>query len=357
MKKNNNLVYIYRLNESDFGPFEHVNAIKKYCNVRFTISNFTNHDTNYFINCTSSYIEILLFQLKSCYLLLKYRNNYDIILHRVSCGDFLISFFSFLILKPYISEYNGDLIQDLIDRRKSKKIQLFQLIFNYINLRLSYRVYLVDQNLISIFPVSNSQVISKAIILNNGFEPFDLNNNLTVNNSIPSNRIRLGYLGSLAPREGLNAVIDLLENFPNKLSLTIVGGSKEEYKTLAETFSSKLNIKHYDNRSRHDALSILQDCDFFLFLRVPKSSKNIMSQGSPLKLLDYFFLKKPVIFSVLPDHQKFIDMSIGIFINDFINYLNGCYQFQFNVEQCIKFTSSRYWCNLLDKFNKFINSY
>jgi len=358
MKKNIRLLYIYRLCSNDYGPQQHVHALNKYCNIVFTISNLHKEGKNHFVRCNSSLFSIFYFQIYTSFLLLKYRKNYDIILHRISCGDFLIGFVCYLIGKRYIPEYNGDLIQDLIDRKKNIYFQFIQSIFNHFNFFISYRLYLVDSNLFSLFPFGRSQIKTKSLIINNGFEPIDtININKNSHPNLFSNStINLGYLGSLAHREGLNSALQLLQDFVGNLSLIIVGGSIKEYKELTSSLTSKVNIKHFSNRSRVDALSILRNCDFFLFLREAKASSHCLSQGSPLKLLDYFYLQKPVIFSELPDHQKFIDMSLGIYLNDFISYLNGNFQFQFNSSQCISYTSTRSWSYVLRKFNTFIES-
>ena len=98
MQKNIRLLYIYRLCSNDYGPLQHVNALKKYCNIVFTISNHDKENDNHFIKCNSSFVSIIYFQIYTSFILLKYRKNYDIIIHRISCGDFLVSFVCFLIV-------------------------------------------------------------------------------------------------------------------------------------------------------------------------------------------------------------------------------------------------------------------
>ena len=356
MDKSVKILYIFRLCENDFGPLQHINALKKYCNIILSISNFCLNEKNIYIHSENSFLSIIIFQLKASFLLLKYRKEYDIILHRVSCADLLFSIVASLIGKKYISEYNGDLIQDLIDRNKSSYTLSIQKILNYVNSKLSNWIYLVDENLTSIFPLPRSQIISKSIILNNGFEPIELIKNDNNSLTFSAHYVNLGYLGSLSHREGLVSALDLVNDFPTVLSLTIVGGTRDEFNALMKLYPPDLNVKHFENRSRVDALHILKNCDFFLFLRLPKTHSDILSQGSPLKLLDYYFLQKPVIFSKLPNHQEYIKMSLGIFINDFILYLKGSYHFNFNINNCINYTSSRSWSNILKRFNNFIEN-
>jgi glycosyltransferase involved in cell wall biosynthesis len=213
--KNTNKTYIAIASRNDRGPLEHINAILKNQNSTFSfISNLSESDLritkycNFFPTNKSKYIDIQLDILR-----ILFKNNFKgSILVRHSVG-FIIPYIYLLIkFKRPILELNGFTAQDLKDRKKSLFLKLINYITELFILHFSKNIIIVHKNLQALYSKRYFLNNKKFIVINNGISELNIDPIKKKNSDV----VTLGYLGSLAAREGVDI---LLEHF-SKLDKT-----------------------------------------------------------------------------------------------------------------------------------------
>lgn len=172
--------------------------------------------------------------------------------------------------------------------------------------------------------------VSKFRVVPNGINP-NIIEHTSYNNK---DKFTIGYLGSLAHREG----VDLLINHSKKLDsqkfkLLIIGGSIKEFDHLISSIVSDIEIEYYPNILYEKAILKLSNAHCFVHLRRPLKGR-FDSQGAPLKMLDYLNISKPIIASDISSY-KFIDKyNFGIIVDPFNSrdFLNAILEIKNNYE-------------------------
>lgn len=330
------ICYIFLLSNGDVGPLKHVNAVLKYYpDYISTISNISGDylfDSKNHIKTKSKNILKLNFEIISIIKKLIKNKDQDIFLVRFSIGYFLPIFYLFLRNQKFYIELNGLTFQDLKDRNKNFIIRFINYFIEFISFRLSEKLIVVHKNIIDVISKRYFIKSNNFSVIPNGVEPIDIESVY----SSPNKFFTLGYLGSLSKREG----VDLLLSYFSKLDssvfkLIIVGGQQNEFNLLSKEHDLS-NVEYHSNTEYDEAIKIINNSDCFIHLRRPLKGK-FDSQGSPLKILDYLNLNKPIIASNISSYKFMSENGFGLLINPYnfedfkskVNYLKNNYS-QFN---------------------------
>jgi len=330
------ICYIFLLSKGDVGPLKHVNAVLKYYpDYISTISNIggdylfdsKNHIKTKSKNIFKSNFELIYIIKK----LIKSKEQ-DVFLVRFSIGYFLPIFYLFLRNQKFYIELNGLTFQDLRDRNKNFIIRLLNYFIEFISFRLSEKLIVVHKNITDVISKRYLIKSNNFSVIPNGVEPIDIE---TISLR-PNKFFTLGYLGSLSKREGVDILLSYFSKLDsNVYKLLIVGGHQNEFNLLSNGHDLS-NVEYHPNTEYNLAIKIINNSDCFIHLRRPLKGK-FDSQGSPLKILDYLNLNKPIIASNISSYKFIMDNDFGLLINPYnfkdfeskVSYLKNNYS-QFN---------------------------
>ena len=311
--KNKKKVYIALASEQDKGPLEHINAILSNQHEKFYfISNLSESCINTNKYCTYKRVSsksYFYLQIKILLILFKSKSS-SLALIRHSVGLIIPYLYFIITLSRPILEVNGFTPQDLKDREKALPIRFLNFLIEFFVLHLSQKIIIVHENLIELYTKRYFLPRKKFMVIHNGINKVKLDRVQSY-----SNKKTLGYLGSLAQREGVDLLIAHFSKLDKDFyELLIIGGSENEYQQICTKNYS--NIKYYPNMSRSKALEELQKVDICVHLRRPLTGKND-SQGMPLKMLDYLYLNKPVIASNVQSYKFIGEKDFGLLIDPY----------------------------------------
>lgn len=359
----NRKTYIALASPEDRGPIEHINAVLAYQKKEFNfITNLPENvllinahchtvelkNTNYF----RKQLEITKILRKiSC------RGSSNVLI-RHSVGLILPHLYLMLINKRPILELNGFTPQDLKDRNKAIHLRIINFLLDFFILHFSKNLVVVHENLKKLYSKRYFLPLSKFSIIHNGINEVELENLSEDINSKPY--YKLGYLGSLAPREGVDLLISYFKKLPqDEFQLIIIGGENAEFEKLNK--NKNLNILHYSNMDRPNALSLLNKVDICIHLRRPLKGK-FNSQGMPLKMLDYLYLNKPVIASKVQSYDFLVELDFGTLIDpySFEEFYNSVMKLKtmkvIQGQQRLRFIQENFlWKNKIEELNQIWN--
>jgi glycosyltransferase involved in cell wall biosynthesis len=328
-------LYIFLLSKKgDYGPKEHVRQIFKNINQIHLvgISSLSNKD----INCESDLFSInlenikgtilktMIFQIFAVLCLLKIVKKEKkplIVLLRQSLGLFLPVIIGRIMGIPVVMEVNGVLHQDLLDRKRGKLLQFFNKVTEYITIRLCNKIIVVHDNLKIILkslyslPDGIFKTIENGTDVREWINPIDARKR----DGIYDDNFRFGYLGSLAYREGVDLILNIATKMKKEnVQFIIVGGTNDEVNNLKLIIRQKRlygKIAIYSYMPRDDALRIMETCDAFIHLRRKVCIKGTDSQGSPLKMLDYLNIGRPVVVSNISAYKYIKEKKFGLLVD------------------------------------------
>lgn len=237
------------------------------------------------------------------YIILKLRlsGKCTVLLHRLSPDDGLVALVAYILRIRYFVEINGRFDQDLEDRGRNcvqRKVseRLMQL-----NCFVAKKIFIVHENLVDY--VENFTATEKCAVISNGVDIIEI-----AKVERKPHLKYVGYLGSHARREGVDILADVFTHLPEHYRMVCVGGTESECALLLDNFKRnglEDRLEIHTNQDRATALSILSAVDVCVHFRRP-IAKNTLSQGMPLKILDYMLLGKPIVTTRL-DNMLFIE--------------------------------------------------
>jgi glycosyltransferase involved in cell wall biosynthesis len=311
--------------DGDLGPKEHVSSIFRHVS-SFNIigvSNVSNGiDSNgHFIykvrlnNYLNTWFKLLLFQFFAAIFVIKKRmacllkKEPMIVMQRYSAGFFLVSIVCFLFRIHLISEVNGLLVQDHREKGRGRIVYWVMWFCEYTTYHLSFKVIFVHKNIKNVIS-KLYQLNSNAVeVVENGTESFPW-----LDPEAPEDKFFVGYLGSLAHREGVDLLPDIANLLGDDIHFVVVGGLESDIDVLRDLACKKKVVDHFHFHSykpRIDAMKILQKCHAFIHMRRPIDIMGSNSQGSPLKMLDYLNLGRPIIASNVQSYKFIQENNFG----------------------------------------------
>jgi glycosyltransferase involved in cell wall biosynthesis len=326
MNKNTKILYVFMLNEDDIGPKEHVRNVLLHSDCSIDV--ITNLDNSIWSNVLqkafvskfrNTFLNSLVFQIRVLLFIL-FNNKYEVILLRQSVGFFIIPFFKFIYSQKIYIEVNGVQSQDLLDRGRPLG-SIINSVLEFITYIFCDKIICVHENIKNVLLNNFSKINSKNIyVVENGINPIAYLSSIDAKKQlrISLDEFRIGYLGSLAYREGVDFLIDIAKNFHNeRIKFVIVGGSEHEILILNNRIKEHNLEKLFDltpSLPLKDALFLMQTCDICIHLRRPiKGVTN--SQGSPLKMLDYHNIGRFVIATDIDSYKYIKEENIGLLVS------------------------------------------
>lgn len=333
-------IYIFMIDEkNDLAPIQHVQAVCHYMRKAeiITVSNVSEKHLkgakkNFFISLPSAsggrfntLIRCILFQLKLINILIKIWLNKDsslCILQRQSVSFFLPSVISRLLRIPCFAEVNGLLYQDMIDRHANYFNRYLNYTTEYITYKLCNTIIVVNENLIA--PLISIYRLSydKFKVVENGTYPRKWVDPIYAKKTmgIDIKTKIIGYIGSFARREGVDNLIKAMALIENQdVQLMIIGGGGKEDANL-QRLALDLGLDgrvHFCGRFPYlTAMKYLEACDIFVHLRRKIEIEGFDSQGSPLKMLDYLNVGRPVVTTNISSYQFIAEKKFGLLAED-----------------------------------------
>jgi glycosyltransferase involved in cell wall biosynthesis len=315
-----NLLYVFNFNENDVGPKKHASEVLR--NTRHNIKYISNIRLDSFDNYLAIvnprfkvgvFINIQLFQLLCYWYIIKNRKVIDLIIVRQSMGFFVLNFLLKVFRVKVVTEVNGLLQQDIIDRGRGPFSRLIIRALEYLNLTCSDLIVSVHGNIKqSLVGFYGERVGKKILVVENGvdLEP----------PSSPEHhgKLIIGYLGSFAHREG----VDFLPQVSLELALRkvdhefyMVGGSPDEVDTFRSMLSAEVVdfFRFYGYVDYLKAKEILKECHLFIHLRRPIRGVTD-SQGCPLKTLDYLSVGRCVLATSIQSYKFLEENNLGVLV-------------------------------------------
>lgn len=327
----NNLIYIALVGEGDIGPLQHIQAILKYSkkNIHFITNSLahTESTTSYKIpyKVQKSIFKRQIYVIKFLNKLFK-EAAFDSVLVRHSLGFIFPYVFIKLKKKELSLEVNGLIHQDLIDRKRNTLINSLNWLLEFVSYKLADKVILVHENLKSQLRTRYFIPKNKFYIIENGVDPLP-SYSITIAKEkcgFNSSFCYIGYLGALATREGVDLLISYFEKLPGHYKLCLVGGVRSEFNELTKKLNidnlTLSRITHIETTTRERALLYMSACNILVHLRRPIGKAANLSQGSPLKILDYLLLKRPILVSNVPSYDFISKKRFGENINCYSEY-------------------------------------
>lgn len=214
---------------------------------------------------------------------------------------------------PHVYEIRSDWSQN--SQFKSNSLtKKFMGIIETISVKLSDSIVVISQGLFSKYSSTNDRIE----IVGNAVDDELVKNNKLLTSGFGSGKIRLGYIGSVIPIEGLEYVIDAFSRLNmTQFSLIIVGGgvSFDKLKNMAADLDLGEDvIKFVGKISPEKIPSIYQDLDVIINYR---RNELVANTVTPLKPLEAMAYKKLVITSDVKGMTELVDhMSTGIVVKN-----------------------------------------
>ncbi|OOE87968.1 glycosyltransferase, partial [Salinivibrio sp. AR640] len=259
------------------------------------------------------FLNIQFFQLFCFWSILINRKIADVVIVRQSVGFVILNLLLKLFGFKVITEVNGLLYQDVLDRRKGWLAQQLVTTLERWNLELSDAIVSVHDNVKqTLTSYYGNKIGDKTYVVENGV---DLESPSTPQANEP---LIIGYLGSFAHREGVDylpQVSSRLDEKGVKHEFLMIGGSDGEIEELKSRINSsqRANFKFLGYIDYKKAKVCLKSCHAFIHLRRP--IKGITdSQGCPLKTLDYLSVGRCVVATKIESYKFIEDHQLGIVV-------------------------------------------
>lgn len=206
--------------------------------------------------------------------------------------------YSYLLLKDIFP-------QNAVDMKMIKERSLLHKFF----LNKEKKLYRLS-NTIGCMSEANCQYIirhhpdiptSKLEVNPNSIEPISINyssedkNNIREKYKLPLDKIVFVYGGNLGIPQGIDFLIETIENCENKDAFFLIIGSGTEFKRIENWFflNNPKNAKLYKHLPKEDYDRLLGACDVGLIFL----NKNFTIPNFPSRLLSYLEMKMPIIAS------------------------------------------------------------
>lgn len=314
------IVYVFNFGRNDVGPIKHASEVMKntshnckyISNIR--LASFDNYMA--IVNPSSKlgvFIGIQLFQLYSFIYIYMNRHEIDLVVVRQSVGFCILNCLLKLLGLKIVTEVNGLLYQDVIDRGRGLFSRLLVRALERLNLELSDAIVSVHENVKqTLTSYYGKRIGDKTYVVENGVD--------LEQPSLPevNDRLIIGYLGSFAHREG----VDYLPLISRKLSeigvghqFLMVGGSIDEIEELKSYLDSSQmeNFKFLGYVDYQKAKTHLKSCHAFIHLRRPIKGVTD-SQGCPLKTLDYLSIGRCIFATKIQSYKFIEDHQLGVLV-------------------------------------------
>ncbi|MBA5762795.1 glycosyltransferase [Vibrio sp. 404] len=329
-----NLLYIFNFGESDVGPKKHASEVVR--NTRHNIKYISNIQLDLTENClavvdpkssSNVFVNIQLFQILCFWHIIKKRSDFDVVIVRQSVGFFVLNFLLKMFQFKVVTEANGLLYQDVIDRGRGKWTQRFIRTLERWNLLFSDVIVAVHDNIKQSLSSFYGEVVAKKIVVVENGVDLELP-------SFPheSSKLTIGYLGSFAHREG----VDFLPQVSSSLAarnidheFLLVGGTSEEIECVRSTLSEqqKATFRFVGYVEYKRAKELLKSCHLFIHLRRPIQGVTD-SQGCPLKTLDYLSVGRCVVATRIQSYTFLEQENLGVLVpfteEDFGSHVADC---------------------------------
>ena len=329
---------MFALDENEPGALQHVSAISRYLDGMdlFTITNVPDSyvseaDGNVRVPLPSGRSWALragrywIFQVRVALALrrlLKTTNRPVVILQRQSAGMILPVLTSAISRVPIVVEVNGLLAQDMVDRERGFLARTINHVTEWITYRLSKRIIVVHDNLKE--PLADRYGINsgKMTAIENGVHPRQWRppSEARAELGIDPDAARVGYLGSFGLHEGVDKLLEAIAERPTSVyPVVLVGGTNAEVEAARES-ARRLGIESRTQFTGslpyEDAMIQMEACDVLIHLRRPLTVARTNSQGSPLKMLDYHCVGRPVVATDIDSYQYIRDRKYGSLVPD-----------------------------------------
>jgi len=222
--------------------------------------------------------------------------------------------------KSFIVEINGLLAQDLDDRHRGFIPRALNRITEWITYRLCTAVVVVHENLIPPLADRYGVALDKFRVIENGTKrrnwrsPQDARTDLGIN---PDAR-RVGYFGSVSAREGVDELVRAVATDPNgDYQTVLVGGTPDEVsamRELARQLGVDGRVEFLGSLTYDKAMAQMESCDVLVHLRRPMTVGSGDSQGSPLKMLDYHCVGRPVLATDVSSYTYIREQRYGTLV-------------------------------------------
>lgn len=129
-----------------------------------------------------------------------------------------------------------------------------------------------------------------------------------------SEKLKLLFIGRLAPVRGLNLIYDLIQNLPNYVELIIIGsGTSNRIKEFRSRIEGKRNVTFYQNVRNNLVSKYIKDCDIIL--------NPVKVEGISRVSLESLACGRPVIMLDKGNRYPVINGKTGYLIKEDINEL------------------------------------
>ena len=317
---------------ADFGPKEHVRQVfKNSVNLKFVgFSNINatiispDHDiiSMNLEQIPTTILKNLVFQIYSTAFIIKSKTKSKdfVVLIRQSIGFFLPTLLCKILKIPVVVEVNGVFFQDLLDKDRGKLLQFINKMTESCTYRWSNSIIVVHENIKKVLISLYSVPMKKIVTIENGAEyrKWISASDAKIRNNINDGCFRIGYLGDLSYRQGIDIILQVIKKLrAEKVKFIFVGGTSTEVYNVREKIKqldlSKL-VEIFEFMPKEDALQIMETCDAFIHLRRRINIAKTDIEGSPLKMMDYHSVGRPVIASRSPSYQYIEEKQFGVLV-------------------------------------------
>jgi len=331
-------IYVFALDENEPGALQHVGAIARYLDGMdlFTITNVS------FLHVSASTENVQvplpsgrswliraagywIFQVRvvmAMRRLLKRVDRPTVMLQRQSAGLILPGLYAVFRRIPLVVEVNGLLAQDMVDRKRGILARTINRVTEWLTYRMSKKIIVVHENLIP--PLTDSYGIKagKLTAIENGVHPrkWRLPAEARAELGIDREAVRVGYLGSFGLHEGVDKVMEAIAISPqSSFPVVFVGGTPVEVtkaRGVAQEVGIDSRVEFTGSLPYEEAMIQMEACDVLVHLRRPVTVARTNSQGSPLKMLDYHCVGRPVVATDIDSYQYIRDRGFGTLVQD-----------------------------------------
>ncbi len=327
-------LYLFLLNREDVGPLEHVRNVCEHLRgfeivtlspLAETLDGTPGVHERVPVGPAGGLLSqvwrLLHFQIRASLAVLRHarglRRDRVVILLRQSVFFFLVPLVAAASGVPLVTEVNGLLDKDLQDRGRSATARLVNRICQALTFRLSTQVVTVHENLRQELMGRFGIPPWKVRAIENGTRPrrwravAEAKRERGIDPATPM----VGYLGSLAPREGVPELVDVFARLDVPgAELTVVGGRPEDVRVLRDRVEGRglgSRVRLTGHLPYDEAMGWMEACDVLVHLRRPVDGGASDSQGSPLKMLDYHSAGRPVVATRLESYRYIEERGFG----------------------------------------------
>lgn len=245
----------------------------------------------------------------------------DALYVRLSAGMISPAVWTYLTGVPLFVEVNGIIEIEYLMQVKAPNIKKWLKVqrmraFEYLNLKRAKGIIFVTNQLREYFASRYQIPPEKSVVINNGvdleiFKPGDKQQSRR-ELGVPDGQILLGFVGALAPWQGLEDAIRavrLLRDRGTNCQLFIVGQGVEEnrLRTLIQELGVSAEVTLVGGVDYESVPFYINAFDICL---VPK--RNLLSGVSPLKLYEYMACGRPIVATDVPGLEIVSQIGAGV---------------------------------------------